>query len=112
MKNQFATESEAIEHLAIIAYCHELDRLNIDYSKDGINNIPKKKWIELWIKGYTECKKKNIDKIYSQEDLINSKIDVYKQYEEITSHARIRIERLNKSLCLYLIAKDLSTGLL
>ncbi len=71
-----------IEQLAETAFQDELIKSNqninwIGYGK-GIDGTSKEKWIELWIKGYTQCQEdwellvKLANKRYTEEDLIQA----------------------------------------
>jgi hypothetical protein len=62
-----------IEQLAEIAFKDELIKSNqninwIGYGK-GIDGTAKERWIELWIKGYTQSQEDMDDKKYTEEDI-------------------------------------------
>ena len=62
---------EEIKSLAETAFQEELIKSNqninwIGYGK-GIDGISKEKWIELWIKGYTQCQQGNDNKYTIKE---------------------------------------------
>ena len=64
---------EEIEQLAEIAFKDELIKSNqninwIGYGK-GIDGTSKERWIELWIKGYTQCQEDMADKKFTLNDM-------------------------------------------
>jgi hypothetical protein len=67
---------EVVKLVAEIAFKDELIKSNqninwIGYGK-GIDGTSKEKWLELFIKGYTQSQEDMADKKYTEEDMLKS----------------------------------------